>query len=297
MNIIYIKETDKTCDIVKVIVIKIKKILNIVDIKYDEDKTTYCLPVFENTKISKLKTKKLVNKTNKLLEKNGAYNVVLSEYLERNQLFKNYLYGKNINILNGNFLFKCLTYKILEYIFNIANKEIKSSEVSLLINDFTDMNIEVIINIAKNIKRLNIVTNHIEKCNKIEEYLYNEFGVMLNVSNNKSKSLLKSEIIINIDFPEELINKYKIYDKAIILNINESIVLKSKRFNGININYYKINIPDEYKLEGFKDELIYESLIYGKNYEEISKKIIKDNIKIEKLIGRNGPIIEKEINK
>ena len=120
---------------------------------------------------------------------------------------------------------------------------------------------------------------------------------MLNVSNNKIKSLLKSEIIINIDFPEELVNKYRIYDKAIILNINDNISLKSKRFNGINVNYYKIKIPDEYKIEGFKDEIIYESLIYGKRYQEINEKIIKDNIKLEKLIGRNGPIIEKEINK
>lgn len=166
-----------------------------------------------------------------------------------------------------------------------------------MINDFTDINIEIILNIAKNIKRLNIVTNHMERCKKIEEYLYNEFGVMLNVSNNKEKSLLKSKIIINIDFPEELINKYRIYDKAIILNIQDNVALKRKRFNGINVNYYKIKIPDEYRIKGFKDELIYESLIYGKSYAEISEKIRRDNINIEKLIGRNGPIIEKEINK
>lgn len=125
MKIIYIKETDKTCDIVKIIIIKIKKILNKVDIQSDKDKTIYYLPVFDDTKISKVRIKKLVNKINKLLEKDGVYNVVLSEYLENNKLFKNYLYGKNINILNGNFLFKCLNYKILEYIFNVSNKEIK----------------------------------------------------------------------------------------------------------------------------------------------------------------------------
>lgn len=169
-------------------------------------------------------------------------------------------------------------------------------EVSILINDFEDFNKEIIIHIAKNIKRLNIITNHINKCKKIEEYLYKEFGIILNVSNNKRKSLLKSEIIINLDFPEELINKYRIYDNAIILNINDKINIYSKRFNGININYYKILLPDEYKLHSFQNEIVYESLIYTINsYKEINQKIIEDKIDISRLIGNNGIIRKNEI--
>ncbi len=164
----------------------------------------------------------------------------------------------------------------------------------MLINDFTDINKDIIIEIAKNIKRLNIVTNHISKCQKIEEYLYDEFGIMLNISNNKRRSLLKSEIIINFDFPEELINKYRIYDKSILLNINEKINVQSRRFNGININYYKILIPNEYKLGKFQDEIVYESLIYGNKYEHINKKIMEDRIEINKLVGNNGGIRESE---
>ena len=118
---------------------------------------------------------------------------------------------------------------------------------------------------------------------------------MLNVSNNKKRSLAKADIIINIDFPAELINKYRIFDKAIIANVNDKIDLQSKRFNGININYYKVKIPDKYKLEGFQNEIIYESLIYGKKYEKIKDRFVKDKIKIKKLIGKNGPIMESEI--
>lgn len=167
----------------------------------------------------------------------------------------------------------------------------------MLVNDFDGITTELIILIAKNIKRLNIITNHIQKCKKIEEYLYDEFGIMLNISNNKKVGLSKAEIIINIDFPEEIINKYRIYDKAIILNILGKISIKSKRFNGINASYYKINMPEEYKLDKFEYEIIYESLIYKyKHIDVISEQVTKDKIEIEGLIGNNGIIKEKELN-
>lgn len=99
-----------------------------------------------------------------------------------------------------------------------------------------------------------------------------------------------------MDFPEETINKYRIYDNALVLNISDKIDINSKRFNGINVNYYKIRFPDKYKLEGFQNETVYESLIYGKiKYKDINEKITKDKIKIDKLIGNNGTIKESEI--
>jgi len=121
LEIIYIKETEETCDIVKRIIFKIKKILNIIKIEENSNNTIYYLPIFKNSEISKYRIKKLSNKINKLLEKNGSSNIVLSEYLYEKELLKNYLYSKNINILDGRYLFKCLTYKIIEYIFKIKN--------------------------------------------------------------------------------------------------------------------------------------------------------------------------------
>ena len=291
-KIIYIKEIEKTSGL-KFILSKLKKYLNIIKI---EDDKVYYLPIFKENKLSEYRIKKLTKKISILLEKDVSNSIVLSEYLNKNQLLKNYLYSKNVNILNGKFLFKCLTYKIIEYIFKIKNSKMESGEVSLLINDFTEINKEIIISIAKDIKRLNIVTNNISKCKKIEEYLYEEFGIILNISNNKRRSLLKSEIIINLDFPEELINKYMLYYNATIVNMIGKINIYSKRVNGININNYTIVLPEEYKLENFQNEIVYESLIYKKSsYKEINEQIIKDKIEIDKLIGNNGPIRENEI--
>lgn len=169
-------------------------------------------------------------------------------------------------------------------------------EVSILVNDFTNINIDTIILIANNIRRLNIITNHIDKCKRIENYLYEEFGIMINVSNNKKTSLAKSEIIVNIDFPKEILNKYRIYDKAVIFNVLDKITIESKRFNGINVNYYKISMPDKYEMDEFENEVMYESIIYKyKELDNIRERIEKDKIIIKKLIGENGPIRESEI--
>lgn len=121
MKIIYIRETEETCDIIKRILLSIKKILNIIRVEDNGSNKMYYLPMFKDSKLSEYRIKRITNKINSLLEKDGVNNVALSEYLDNNQLFKNHLYSKNINILNGRFLFKCLTYKIIEYIFKIKN--------------------------------------------------------------------------------------------------------------------------------------------------------------------------------
>ena len=67
-------------------------------------------------------------------------------------------------------------------------------------------------------------------------------------------------------------------------------------FSGTNINYFKIILPNEYRIEEFQNEIVYESLIYTKsNYEDISRKLLNDKIAINKLIGNNGVIREDEM--
>ena len=106
------------------------------------------------------------------------------------------------------------------------------------------------------------------------------------------KVLIKKEIIINIDFPEELINKYNIYEKAIIINIEENIEITNKKFNGINLNYYELDLDDKYsKYENFDKNTIEESMI-------IESKLHKyDILKIKNLIGNRGIINDEEFKK
>ena len=297
MNICYISETHETCDFVKRIVIKIKKIFNIVEFSEDNGKTTITLPLFKSNKIRNKKIIKIAKRINKKLYDNNIENVVLSNYLEENEILKQKLYCQNINILDGRYLFYLLIPEIIEYILKRQKVKLQNGEVTLLINDFTQNNAKIITYITQNVKRVNIVTNHSNKFKKIEDYLYNELGVILNITNNKSKSLSNANIIINIDFPEEIINKYEINSNAIIVNIFNEIKIRAKKFNGININYYKACIPKEYQIDGFQNNLVYESSIYKCSYENARKDIIANKIRIKKLVGINGDISENEFCK
>lgn len=297
MNICYISETHETCDFVKRIVIKIKKIFNIVEFSEDNGKTTITLPLFKSNRIRNKKIIKIAKRINKKLYDNNIENVVLSNYLEENKILKQKLYCQNINILDGRYLFYLLIPEIIEYILKRQKVKLQNGEVTLLINDFTQNNAKIITYIAQNVKRVNIVTNHSNKFKKIEDYLYNELGVILNITNNKSKSLSNANLIINIDFPEEIINKYEINSNAIIVNIFNEIKIRAKKFNGININYYKACIQKEYQIDGFQNNLVYESSIYKYSYENARKDIIANKIRIKKLVGINGDISENEFCK
>jgi len=290
LKIIYIKESEENNW-----KLKFKRLFNKIEECNIEDKKIYILPVCKETKFTKYLTRKISNGLLKKIYNENIENIVLSEVLNTNKLLKNKLYDNNINILNGRFLYKALSYNVLEYIYKY--KKDKFNEVTILINDLNNIDIQNIILISTKVKRVNIVTNHIEKFKEIDNYLYNKLGILINISNNKQKSLSKSTIIINYDFPEELINSYVINTNAIIINTYEEIKIRCMRFNGIIINDFILNIPLKHQIKGFKNEIIYESLIYKKDLNEIIKCIVRDDIYVKKIIGTNGIISENELVK
>ncbi|MGN1302018.1 MAG: hypothetical protein ACI4U9_05835 [Clostridia bacterium] len=269
--------------------LKINNLLSKIEEKADGDRVFLSLPIKED-KIKEKKIKKLV----KQMQKYKIKTAVLSENLYNIEILKNELYSMNINILDGKYLFKLLTEETIKYICKKTNTNEEKIELSFLTNDVNNINKEIIKGLAEQVKTLNIITNHIEEFRNIEDYLYNEKGIIIKISNNYKTALQKTNIIINMDFPEETINKYFIPRKCMIININSGIKIKTKKFNGININGYNIIIPPKYKIEGYNDKFIYESNLLGKEYEIARKQIIEDKIKIKNLIGEKGVINNKE---
>ena len=246
---------------------------------------------------------KLAKQIDKIMQDKEYQNIVLSKYLIEKQEFKNELYSKNINILDGRWLFKHLIPEVITYVSEVQEIEIGTKEISILVNENNNLNLRMIIDLAKIVKTLNIVTNNIGSFKTIEEYLYENFGIMIKITNNNRKALIKSNIIINLDFPKELLNKYVIPRKTIVLNMEEEIKIQSKRFSGINAHYYNVEFPDKYKNElienniygYFENTLLYESILYRKNsYEKIREEIVENKSKIVSLIGKRGTISKDE---
>ena len=109
----------------KKIKIRLMRFFNIVKKELYNEKNIYYLPILKNEDISECTIKRLSKEINKILEKEESNTVALSDFLSENYILRNYLYSNNINILNGRFLFKCLTYNIIKYLFNIKKQEIE----------------------------------------------------------------------------------------------------------------------------------------------------------------------------
>ena len=271
--------------------LKINKILNKIQEKKDGNKVFLSLPI-KREKIQEKKIKKLA----KQMQKYKIKTVVLSDNLFNIETLKNELYSININILDGKYLFKLLTEEIIKYICKKTKTDIEKMEISILTNDVNNTNNAMIIGLAEKVKMLNIITNHVSEFKTMEDYLLNEKGIVIKISNNYKTALKKTNIIINIDFTEEDINKYSLPSKCVIVNLNSEIKIKTKKFNGINIIDYNIIIPPKYKIEGYNNKFVYESKILGKGYEVAKKQIQEDKIKIKNLIGKNGVINSKEFD-
>lgn len=279
----YIQEADKPNFIFK--------LFNIIQVQGDK----IILPINEK-KITSRKIQKLAQKTKRIIDKTISKKIVISEKIQKQEEYVNLLHTYGLEIMDGRWLFGILSCKVLDYILKQKKMRKEEIAISILVNDLTENMLSNIKQIAKEYKRVNIITNHIEKFRKIEKQILEEDGVMITVGNNKKKGLAKAKIIFNVDFPSEIINQYNIYENAIIVNIRGNVKITKKRFNGITINDYEIafNKGEEFdydKETKYKECKIYEAQMNKKQpLLEIMKKIEKDKVKITRLIGINSMI-------
>lgn len=273
----YIKEIDKP-----------NKLLN--KLNYIKLKNNEIILQTKNEELKPNQAKKLAFKTKKILEKTNCNKIILSKIIKKQELYCNYLNTYGFEISDGKWLWEILSCECIEYI--VQKKELVKQNIiiSVLVNEITEVTLENIKKLAKEYKRVNVVTNHIAKLKKVEEDILEQEGIMIVVTNNKKKSLLKSNIILNIDFPTELLYEYQIKEDAILMNIQGNVVVKKKRFNGVCINNYEIKKVNNLEYEDIENKFfqkdIYEAHLYKKQpLIEIRKKIYKDRVKIEYLQG------------
>lgn len=160
--------------------------------------------------------------------------------------------------------------------------------VAIVVNNPDSIISSEITEIAQIVKSLKIVTKNISRFSHIEDRLYLEFGVALQITNNKEKAISNSDVIINID--EYYIEQYNISKEGIVVDISGVLEGLEESFSGKVINWYEVEYNDEI-LEGFEGasafdaNLLYESLIYRKDtYQHIRKQLDADGVKIRRLL-------------
>lgn len=266
-------------------------------------KKIFCILAVKGNKICVLPYKKVTNRLSiniitKIVRK-LTKKVVLSNYLNEVQELNNQLYNRGIHIYKGDTLSYYLIYDIIEYISKIRNEDAISQEIFILVNNLNEITKSSIIYLSQKFKRINIVTPKINNFNKVSNYL-EELGIAITVTNNKRKSLLRAKFIVNFDFDEDMLNLFTINTKAIIIEMNKKVVVKSKLFNGINILSFQMiydNITNDFDImdyKGFDKKILYEQSLDGRSYENVIKNIQENNVKIVNLIGKNGIINNQE---
>lgn len=276
----YIQENDKPN--------VIEKILNRIVIEGNK----IIIPIKQQG-MSKKRQEKIAQKTMKILERSSSKKIVISKQLGEYKDFVNILDQNNYINVTGKWLYKMLIPEIMDYITKKEKWKKEETHIYILVNDAKDFIIENIKQFAKIYKSITIITNHINKFKKIEEDIYEELGIYITIMNNKKKGLSKAKVIINIDFPKELINKYNIYEKAIIVNMVNNIKINKKRFEGKIIKGYNIRFENKnienIDNEKFDTKVIYESnFYYEQPYKYVREKIKKDGVQIKNLYLQNG---------
>ncbi len=203
---------------------------------------------------------------------------------------------ENNEIFHGKILMKNMIINLIEYIERVCNVDFRCEDV--FISTQSDKSKELIVDVAKKFKCVNIVTNKIRKLNRLENKLSKNDEIIFTISNNRKKALKRAKILINIDFKEKDFEEFNINRYCIIINLNnESLKLKNS-FHGVVVESAEINYKNRYEdiinASKFDKIKLYESYIYNKNYNEAKEYINNDNCIIKVLRGNNCNIDEYE---
>ena len=188
----------------------------------------------------------------------------------------------------------------LEYLLNKQGINFENAEIYILANEYSKQMKEILEYFMAKFKLVHVLSKNQKYYTRWIERLEEDEQTNIIYSHNYRKSLLKAKMIINIDFSNQDLRKYKINQDAIILQLCQEKPELKQIFNGIYImntvlDYDKTRLGIYSDLNAFSFKEVYVSRINQEtNIKEVWRKIKKDNIKVRYLEGINGKIEEKE---
>ena len=238
----------------------------------------------EERDITTRKAKKIAKKLYRANKKEEIA-IVLSNKMRKNIDLFEQLNKYKLHILNGRWILKFLIYDILETVVKSKNEKIEMQNVAILIDKPDDVLLSQLVRIAEKVKSFKIITNEPQKYSYLEDFC-EEYGIALQITNNKSKSLTKTDIIINFDFDEEKFYRYRVNSCATIINIETKIETNKDNFtcdiiNDYSIEYNRKNYDGFFDEKDFDKNIIYESYIYRKDtFANVYKQLQDDMVRV-----------------
>lgn len=269
-------------------------------IEIDNFNNNYLIDIYENENKNNKKEKadkknKIIKKVIKVIKQYKIDTIVFSKDIEKEfQKDSVELLSKEnyqVTTLNGKRLMKYMNFEIISYILEKQNADMKNEDIYILFkNDKSiDLSFRTNLEILKeflnkyiyNFRVTNLVANDIRELRRLQEEILESENILISVSNNKRKALKRAKYLLNVNLNKSEIDKYKINRDAIIINLEQTVIYNDPSFNGINVNYFELEIPDEYiesfeKIgEKFDIVTLYESILL--EYSENVKKSKNSN--------------------
>lgn len=260
--------------------------------------------IFRGLRIEKIDEGKIILLPQNYLKRKNKYKRIIEKASEGKTYI---LYSNDVQDLtntakncSGKRIMKCMITDIIEYIFSISNNNSLLEDVYILVNEYTDENLELIEDLIQIFRSVNIVTSKISKFRRLERNCERK-GILITVSNNKRKSLQKAKNIVNIDFNNQTMHKYTISPNATIINLSTEEIEPILSFKGIVISNYYMGIEENLKVYfnefygEYETKILLESFVNNYSYNLIKKYLKECKTQINQLVGINGFISKQEI--
>lgn len=214
----------------------------------------------------------------------------------------------NVKMINGKKLMEYMEFDIMKYILEKQKHSMKQEDIYIIFKKDNSLKLNFLVRFIENFRMTNIVTNDIARLKNVQDNLLDNENILISVSNNKKKALRRAKYVLNVNLTTEELAKYNINRNAVIINIRENVKYSNPGFEGINVNYFDINVPDEldekFEQMGNNFDLVklYESILIAENFgeastEKVYEKIARDEIQVKNVIGINGRISDEELER
>ena len=214
----------------------------------------------------------------------------------------------NVKMINGKKLMEYMEFDIMKYILEKQKHSMRQEDIYIIFKRDNSLNLNFLVRFIENFRMTNIVTNDIARLKNVQDNLLDNENILISVSNNKKKALRRAKYVLNVNLTTEELAKYNINRNAVIINIRENVKYSNPGFEGINVNYFDINVPDAFdeKFEQMGNNFdlvkLYESILIAENFgeastEKVYEKIARDEIQVKNVIGINGRISDEELER